>query len=257
MKFHELFDIDLSQKELLSFIGGGGKTTAIFKLSKELKKLDKKVLITTSTAIYYPEKEIYDKIIVDNSVEFIEDSENMDSGTITVIGRAVSKENKLLGLSKELITEIQQKKIFDYILVEADGSKRRPIKAPADHEPVVPQNTDKTIGVIGIDSIGKRINEENVHRPKLFCKVTDSKLEEIISEEKIYKLIKNDRGLFKDVPLSSKKYVLLNKVDNKEQQKKAKKIIELIKKNGFKADAIIAANTIDEKDFFLKTLKDD
>lgn len=110
MKFHELFDIDLSQKELLSFIGGGGKTTAIFKLSKELKKLDKKVLITTSTAIYYPEKEIYDKIIVDNSVEFIEDSENMDSGTITVIGRAVSKENKLLGLSKELITEIQQKK---------------------------------------------------------------------------------------------------------------------------------------------------
>lgn len=82
-------------------------------------------------------------------------------------------------------------------------------------------------------------------------------MEEIISEEKIYKLIKNDRGLFKDVPLSSKKYVLLNKVDNKEQQKKAKKIIELIKKNGFKADAIIAANTIDEKDFFLKTLKDD
>ncbi|WP_432663999.1 selenium cofactor biosynthesis protein YqeC [Wukongibacter baidiensis] len=253
MEFYKLFDIDFSRKELLCFIGGGGKTSTIFKLAKELKKLDKKVLITTSTAIYYPEKDIYDKIIVDNSIEFIENLENIDCGTITVIGRAVSKENKLLGLSKELIEEIHYKKIFDYILVEADGSKRKTIKAPADHEPVIPQNTDTTIGVIGIDSIGKRINEENVHRPELFCKVTDSKMEEVISEEKIYQLIKNNRGLFKNVPFKSKAYILLNKVDNNEELRKAEKIIRLVKTNGFKVDGIIAANTINKNEFFLKS----
>lgn len=252
MKFYELFDINLSRKELLSFIGGGGKTTTIFKLAKELKILGKKVLITTSTAIYYPEKHIYDKIIVNSSDEFMENLENIDCGTITVIGRGISKEKKLLGLSRELIEKIHHKKIFDYILLEADGSKRKPIKAPADHEPVIPRNTDKTIGVIGIDSIGKRINEENVHRPELFCKATESKMEDIISETNIYKLIKSNVGLFKGVPAESKKYVLLNKVDNKEQQRKAEKIIRLIGANKLKIDAVIAANTIEKKEFFLK-----
>lgn len=252
MNFYELFDIDLSKRELVSFVGGGGKTTTIFKLAKELKGLDKKVLVTTSTAIYYPEENTYDKIIVDNSNEFMENLENINCGTITVIGRAISKENKLLGLSKELIEGIYYKKIFDYILVEADGSKRKTIKAPADHEPVIPRSTDKTIGVVGIDSIGKSINEENVHRPELFCRVTDSKEKEIISEEKIFKLIKSDRGLFKDVPLKSKKYIFLNKVDNKEELRKAEKIIGLVKTNRIKVDLVIAANTIDKKEFFLK-----
>lgn len=253
MNFYELFNIDPSKGELLSFVGGGGKTTTIFKLAKELKKLDKKVLVTTSTAIYYPEKSIYDKIIVDNSNEFIENLENIKYGTITVIGKSISKENKLLGLNKELIDEIYNRKIFDYILVEADGSKRKSIKAPADHEPVVPSSTDKTIGIIGIDSIGKRINEENVHRPELFCNITDSEEKEIINEEKIYKLIKSDRGLFKDIPSKSKKYVFLNKVDNREELRKAEKIIRLVKVNRVKVDLIIAANTIDRKEFFLKT----
>lgn len=247
MKIYELFDIDFKAKELLCFVGAGGKTTTMFKLAKTLKDLNKKVLVTTSTAIYNPQKDTYDKIIVENSEDIIKKIEHIDYGTITVVGREISDQNKLLGLSKKIIEAIHNKKIFDFILVEADGSKRRPIKAPADHEPVIPQNTDKTIGVIGMDSIGRRINVENVHRPELFCEVTGSKVEEIINEEKIYKLIKNDKGLFKGVPIKSKKYILLNKVDTKNKEEKALKIIERVKANGLKVNAIIASNIIDEK----------
>jgi len=253
VKIYELFDIDFKRKELISFVGAGGKTTTIFKLAKELKKLGKKVLVTTSTAIFYPEKDDYDRIIVDNSVNLIGALTNVKSGTITIIGREVSQENKLLGLRKEIIEEIHGRKVFDVILVEADGSKRKSIKSPDDYEPVIPENTDKTVGVIGIDSIEKKINEENVHRPKLFCRITNSKMEEKINEKKIYKLIENDKGLFKDTPLKSKKYILLNKVDNKDQQKRVLKIIELIIENELKINGIIASNIISQEIFcFLK-----
>lgn len=247
MRIYQLFDINLKRKELLSFVGAGGKTTTIFKLAKDLKMLGKKVLVTTSTAIFYPEKNEFDRIIVSSSDNIANSLDIINKGTITVMGKEISKEKKLLGFSKKTIDSIYHKRIFDYILVEADGSKRKPIKFPAEHEPVIPLNTNKTIGVIGIDSIGKKINDENVHRAEQFCKVVNCELREEIDEEIIYKLIKNSKGLFKDCPLKSQKYILLNKVDNKELEKKALKIIEMIIKDQIQINGIIAADIISEK----------
>lgn len=253
MRIYQLFDINLKEKELLSFVGAGGKTTTIFKLAKDLKRLGKKVLVTTSTAIFYPQKDGADRIIV-SSLDNIGNSLDMiNEGTITVMGKEISKEKKLLGLSKKAIDSIYHKKIFDYILVEADGSKRKPIKSPAEHEPVIPLNTNKTIGVIGIDSIGKKINDENVHRAKQFCEVVNCELREEIDEEKIYKLIKNHKGLFKDCPPKSKKYVLINKIYNIELEKKALKVIEMIIKDEIEINGIIAADIISENILLSKT----
>ena len=53
---------------------------------------------------------------------------------------------------------------------EADGAHRLPIKAHADHEPVIPDGTDKTILVIGADCFGKPISDI-AHRPELFADI--------------------------------------------------------------------------------------
>ncbi|MEJ8554232.1 selenium cofactor biosynthesis protein YqeC [Tepidibacter sp. Z1-5] len=246
MKIHELFDIKFTKKEIISFVGAGGKTTSVFKLAKELKNRNKKVLVTTSTAIYYPNEGDYDELIVNDSINI----DRIKEGSITVIGREVSKENKLLGLSKQSIDEIYNLKVFDYILVEADGSKRKSIKSPADHEPVIPINTDKVVGVIGLDCIGKKINEENVHRPELFCNITNSKMEEMIDEDKIFKLIINEKGLFKDTSKECKKYVLLNKVECEERKKIASRIKELVIKSKFEVIGIIACSIINKNIVF-------
>lgn len=243
MNIYECFNIDFTKKEMISFVGGGGKTTSIFKLAEELRNRNKKVLVTTSTAIYYPNEEQYDELIVDKSVDLSNiNIDKIKGGSITVIGREVSKENKLLGLSKASIDEIYNLEVFDYILVEADGSKRKSIKSPANHEPVIPINTDKVVGVIGLDCIKKKINRENVHRPELFCNITNSKMEEIIDEDKIFKLIINEKGLFKSTSTECKKYILLNKVECEERKKIASRIIELIIKSKFEVMGIIACS---------------
>ncbi len=247
MKLYNMFNITLDEGELLSFVGAGGKTTTIFKLAKELRALNKKVLVTTSTAIYYPKKRDYDKIILNDCSFSLNMLAGISYGTITVIGKNISRENKLVGLDRESIDRIYENQIFDYILVEADGSKRRPIKAPANHEPVIPKNTDKIIGVIGMDAINKKINEANVHRTELFCKITKSKMEEEINLRTVIELIKDKEGLFKDSPMKSKRYVLLNKVDTEKRQVKAIELLNLLKKSSVNMDGIIAADIKTEK----------
>jgi probable selenium-dependent hydroxylase accessory protein YqeC len=45
----------LREKEVISLIGGGGKTTLMFALGKELSLRRKGILLTTTTKIWDPE----------------------------------------------------------------------------------------------------------------------------------------------------------------------------------------------------------
>jgi probable selenium-dependent hydroxylase accessory protein YqeC/molybdenum cofactor cytidylyltransferase len=240
------FNIEENKKELICFVGGGGKTTAMFKLAKELRKLGKSVLVTTTTAIFYPDKKDYDRIVVTKD-KFLGALEGLVNKEITVLGREVTEESKLLGVDKDFVEEIYLSNLFDYILVEGDGSKGRPVKAPAEHEPVIPESTTKVIGVIGLDCIGKKIGEEYVHRPELFIKITESKTENIINVENLLKLIKSESGIFKSVPKKCERILVLNKVEGKEREKAALSILDKIIEEGINIDCFIAGSLLGDR----------
>jgi probable selenium-dependent hydroxylase accessory protein YqeC len=212
MGFIEEFDIVGEERELITLVGAGGKTTTMFALAAELKSRGRSVLVTTTTAIYYPPVECYDEINIIDKIE-IDSFRKVSGGSVHVLGSKVNEAGKLLGVKKEDINNIFNNNIFDYILVEGDGSKRLPIKAPAEHEPVIPEFTTKVVGVIGMDVFGKKINSDNVHRQELFCELAGSNIGEIIDEAKILSLIQNKNGLFKSTPSKACKYLLLNKVE--------------------------------------------
>lgn len=44
---------------------------------------------------------------------------------------------------------------YDVILLEADGSRHRPIKIPASYEPVIPENADEIVVVMGLQAVGR------------------------------------------------------------------------------------------------------
>lgn len=246
MGISEALDIDHAQNELICFVGAGGKTTTIFKLAKELKRHGKRILVTTTTAIFYPDAGDCDEVIVDGA-EGTGIFAGAKESYIIAFGREVSTENKLLGADKDFIDDLYKKKIFNYILVEGDGAKRKPIKAPASYEPVIPESTTKIIGVIGLDSLGKKIDNNYVHRPELFCKVTGREMGEVISEKEIVKLILSAEGLFKTAPDNSQKYLLLNKAENRKTQNSAMSIIESVKENGSDIHGFIVASIMEEK----------
>ena len=215
MILYEALDICQHKPAVIAFVGAGGKTTAMFRLAHELKVLGKKVLVTTTTNIAQPEPDQCDVLMLEGCADTAQFAD-IKPGTVLCLGgglKNVGKVCKVQSIEPAFIDELYNKRFFDYILVEADGAKRKPIKAPADHEPVIPSSTTVVIGVIGLDALDKSIDEETVHRSNLFCSLTKKKAGNTIDQASIVELIRDDNGLFKNVPDIAKKIVLLNKAD--------------------------------------------
>lgn len=81
--------------------------------------------------------------------------------------------------------------------MEADGSRRRPLKVPAVHEPVIPSFADVVVGVIGLDCIGKRICD-TAHRPDDVAGFLGKRTDEPVTWMDVWKIIRSEDGLQKE-----------------------------------------------------------
>ncbi len=228
MKFLEGI-MDSSQlqdsREFVTIVGAGGKTSTMYTLAKELKSRGKRVLVTTTTAIYHPEGKDYDQIFIGDKQELLnnyrEYTSNSDSGEIVIWARTIDSAGKLRGVSPEDLDEIWKKKRFSWILVEGDGARGKNIKAPKEGEPVIPSKTTLLIGVIGMKILDKSVEESSVHRLEHFADVTGASKGDIISEDILRKLVLNKKGLFKATPEKGKIILLLNQCEDQDVQDRA------------------------------------
>ena len=180
--FKDTFEIE--KGDVVAITGGGGKTSLMFQLAGELSK-GGRVLVTTTTKIYTPDKEKYERLVVGDQVV------NGLKRNIDVMGGEIV-ESKLHGLEYEEVEELLFQ--YDYILIEADGAKMKPMKGWREDEPSIPPFATKIIGVANIKSIGKRAVEENIHRLDDFLKMVGTDEGEEVSLEVFRKYLQ--RGKF-------------------------------------------------------------
>lgn len=136
-----------------AIIGGGGKTTLLYRLAQELSA-EGSVIATTSTHIFQPEHlPCFLRTGTANGVICV--------GTPSADGKLTKPEQSFEELAQ----------LANFVLVEADGAAGRPLKAHAPHEPVIPKNANQVICVAGASGIGKPV-EQVVHRPELFTRLS-------------------------------------------------------------------------------------
>ncbi len=193
--------LNIISGDVISLIGGGGKTTSMLTLTQELSKKNS-VMFTTSTRIGNPDPEYYDESLYDMDFDQIKHLilKNNDTPHRKLVFKYIIDEFHIKGIEKEEIDYIaRHEKRPKIIIVEADGAKMLPLKAHAEFEPVLPETTTKLIPVIGIDSLHKPLLEENVHRSELFSKFTGLEIGQNVSIDSIYQIFKNKKGYLKDV----------------------------------------------------------
>ncbi|SHG62854.1 molybdenum cofactor cytidylyltransferase [Thermosyntropha lipolytica DSM 11003] len=241
--FMDNFDFANDKKEMISFVGGGGKTSSIFKLAHELKAKNKRILVTTTTKIMVPKPEDFDELVIipEPKLNVLQP----EQGTITVLGREfLNKGEKLAGVNPGFLDDIFRSRYFDYILVEADGAKQKSLKAPAADEPVVPSLTTKTVGVIGLRVLNRKVDDE-VFRSEIFKNLCGAG--DIVNLEQIFKLITLPAGLFKNIPEKAEKYLFLNQVEGEPVKKAAFMLADMLGKAEFYLDGLIIGSLKEEK----------
>ncbi len=208
--------LSIKKERVISVTGAGGKTSVIYSLANDLAAIGYSILITTTTAMFHPDKEKRRcHTIVTGDVEKVMSS-FPKPGKITIAAASILQpEQKLLGFKSEEIDRLK-KTVFDFILIEADGSKQLPVKAPAAHEPVIPSSTGIVIGVIGLDCLGQPINSNSVHRADLFSEIAGIPIGSPITKESIRSLVYDSQGLFKNALSAKQRILILNKADNQD-----------------------------------------
>lgn len=210
---------------LISIIGAGGKTSCIFWLAEKYRQQQLKVLITTSTKMYLPEKHQFNKLINLEHVALDELTKNRFQDEVNNAGvyfaydglltnkSITNQEYKAIGLSEEKINQLKAINVFDVILVEADGAKHHFVKCPSSHEPAIPANTDIVIAVTGADCLSQPANEQTIHRLSEFCDITHCQYGESIKLTHLQALISHPQGMFKGSPPNTPCIWLLNKAE--------------------------------------------
>jgi probable selenium-dependent hydroxylase accessory protein YqeC len=220
----------LGAREMISLVGAGGKTTLMFRLAKELACIGKKVITTTTTKIMEPSQEESPSLFVDSEDEKIKAfvGRHLAQSHHITIARERLGSKKLRGVSPELIAALWHAGQMDYLIVEADGAAGRPVKAPREGEPVIPQETTLVVALLGVDGMDLELGEEHVFRPEQVSRLTGLPPGSSMTDEAMAVLLTHPDGIFKGAPLSSRVVVCLNKVDVLNGIEKGKRVARKI-----------------------------
>lgn len=231
-------DIDTDRYPVLSVVGGGGKTSLIFRIMEELTAVGKKVLITTTTHMAYEP----DRPFAEDG-DIISIKHNLEEHGYTIAAALDREKCKISALSEEKMKEITA--LADVILIEADGAKKCPLKVPASWEPVIWKPTDLVIAVAGMDAAGKPI-QEVCHRPENVADFLGKEAEEKLTEEDIVRIVLSTEALRKCV--NGREYrVLLNKADIPGKSQAAESIADRLEEQGIHA----AWGSLREKEYYI------
>ena len=197
--------------ESVAFIGAGGKTSAMFALAKELTP---PVVLTTTTHLGAWQAALADSHYILNTRQDIPDLDNPRTGTVLLTGPP-GEDERLGGLSDGLLAHVRAHCLENSLslLIEADGARQRALKAPADHEPVIPDWVDQVVVMAGLGGIGKPLTEAFVHRPQIFSALSGLPEGKQIDEDALLAVLTSPQGGLKGIPEDARRLLFLNQAE--------------------------------------------
>jgi molybdenum cofactor cytidylyltransferase len=215
----------------IAFVGAGGKTTAMFHLSRQLPG---KVIVTATTHLAESQLTLADIHFTVESPAAVEKAfkrilKDKTSKVFLFTGE-LGEDERAAGLSGETLDRLHQLSQQNHflLLIEADGSRQKPLKAPGAHEPAIPEWVDTAIVVAGLSGLGKPLNAEWVHRPEIFTLLSGLPMGAAISMEALARVLTHPEGGLKSIPPAAQKIALLNQVDTPALKKQAYQIEKML-----------------------------
>ena len=216
--------LDIRPGERVALVGGGGKTGLACRLLEEARRRGWTALFTTTTKLLSPEDGAGACMVGETDLEvlrrhlsatgslflaqrWLDEWEDPPAGS----GHAQpgGRQRKVGGFSPAEIEHLLNNLNPDLALVEADGSRHRPLKAPGDYEPVLPPATTLLAVVAGLSVLGRPLAEAAVHRPERVAELGCVPLGTPVDAALVAAVLGHPRGGLKGCPPEARAVAVL------------------------------------------------
>lgn len=217
--------LELGDRELVSFVGAGGKKTSMGTLVRDAESRGLVPGYSTTTHMP-PPPEIPLVCVPSGGVTSAVSGRN---APIAFASEWVSDpdraETKVKGFDPGVIDELYESKGLDWVLVKADGARRRDFKAPDRTEPAIPSRSTVVVVVASVAAVGRPNDTDWVHRPERVAEIADVSVGEPLTPVSMAAVLASDRGGTKAIPERARAVLLVNKADTRERQQAARSIV--------------------------------
>jgi molybdenum cofactor cytidylyltransferase len=225
----------------IAFVGAGGKTTALFKLARESAV---PALVTATTHLGAWQTDSADSHIIARNVADWDDSRIQP---VTLVTGPIGSDQRTQPVPEDVLLRLRDTSLANEwpLLIEADGSRQKPLKAPASTEPQIPEFVEIVVVVVGMLGLRRSLSNDSVHRPEIFARLAGLPLGALITPQAIGKALLHPDGGLKGIPMRARRIALLNQADTPSLQAQASQISKAISA-GFEATLVasLRSNTV-------------
>lgn len=223
--------LGLKPGSIVALVGGGGKTSTMLRLCEEAALEGRRILATSTTRMKMEELTTMNDVLLwddreENGpawkscrvgpegeapwIDALLAGKERRGVSATFLARSLMRD-KVIGLPSEYLGDLLSRLTWDGVVVEADGSRGKSIKAHRLGEPVLPLCATHCVIVIGADGINAPVNEENCHRPEVIQDLLGLSWGEGLSPKRVVDLLRHPRGLLSKIPGDVEPLLYINK----------------------------------------------
>lgn len=212
-------ELGVRDHEHVAIVGGGGKTTLMFALSSQLGGTR---IVTTTTKMGADQN--FGRLVIHNPSDdtvVVGLGSSAHPGEVVIWDRVEQSQRAGTDYSKAVGVSPAQcdywfSHLVDHVLVEADGARRKPFKAPKTGEPVVPATATMMVIVMGADALGRVIIDQ-CHRPLRVAALAGCQPSDRLSPQAAARVLAHQRGFIAHQPVGARLAVVITKVDDTNQ----------------------------------------
>ena len=220
--------LELEESEHIALMGGGGKTTTMWSMARELSRTAPTVVTSTTKAGTIPNEIPVVAWPGEFPAHALHDAMSAAFHASSLIALTNGERTRRLeGVSPVVVDEVFFRCGASHIINEADGARMKPFKAPAEREPVIASTTTVGAVMIGLDSVGVPIDDEHLHRSEIITALTGASMGDTFTPAHIATIVRDYLQRLEFLQ-SVRAAVIINKVDEGPEQSVVTEIIEAI-----------------------------
>ncbi|MCH8506983.1 MAG: putative selenium-dependent hydroxylase accessory protein YqeC, partial [Ectothiorhodospiraceae bacterium] len=213
MSHGSLFQALEAESGLICAIGAGGKKSTLYTL---LENHPGRAAMTATVFTYEPPRSLQAAVVVDEADRLLGRIRDLEAAHVLYACPA-EKAGRLAGPDAETVRTIHREAGFALTLIKADGARMRKLKAPAGHEPSIPDYANRVLVLSSLWAVGQPLSDRIAHRLEQVLECTGQAVGSTITADTIAALYTHPLGLQRNTG-DHRLIPVLNMADGPEQQ---------------------------------------